>query len=82
MSHNLIGGQGEINVVILLKCYNRKAGVAGKVQVWRLDAAEAPRKDQEEIICTTPASPQASIIISRVARSGKMEDGPLEMLWI
>ncbi|OQD68709.1 hypothetical protein PENDEC_c032G04183 [Penicillium decumbens] len=65
MNRLLIGGQGEINVVILLKWYKRKAGVGGQIQVWRLDAAGVPRRDQEEIVFPAPALPQAPLRLTR-----------------
>jgi len=65
MNRLLIGGQGEINVVILLKWYNTKAGVGGQIQVWRLDAAGVPRRDQEEIVFPAPTLPQAPLRLTR-----------------
>jgi len=61
----LVGGQDKINVVILIKWTKRTAGVGGKVQVWRLDAAGVPRKDQEETIFPTPTATQSPLLLTR-----------------
>jgi hypothetical protein len=45
MRRLLIGGQGHITAVILIKWNKRRAGVAGTVQLWQLDINGNPTKD-------------------------------------
>ncbi|OQD74855.1 hypothetical protein PENDEC_c009G01981 [Penicillium decumbens] len=61
----LIGGQGHITAVFLIKWYNRTAGVAGTVELWKLDANGNPGKQREEAIFPRPPWPQAPFTLTR-----------------
>ncbi|CDM35226.1 hypothetical protein CBS147339_6998 [Penicillium roqueforti] len=65
MRRLLIGGQGEITAVILIKWFKRRAGVAGTIELWRLDNNGNPLKEQAEAIFPVPSSPQPPIKVTR-----------------
>jgi hypothetical protein len=46
----LIRGQGDITTVILIKWYKRRAGVAGTIELWRLDINGDPLKEQDAAV--------------------------------
>lgn len=50
----LIGGQGHITAVIIIKWYRRSRGVAGVVELWRLDVNGNPLKEQDAVIFPEP----------------------------
>lgn len=65
MRQLLIGGQGHITAVILIKWNKRRAGVAGTVQLWQLDVNGNPSKEQDAQIFPEPAFPQPPITVTR-----------------
>ena len=65
MRRLLIGGQGYITAVILIKWNKRRAGVAGSVELWQLDVYGNPTKDQDALIFPEPAFPQPPITVTR-----------------
>lgn len=61
----LIGGQGHITAVILIKWYRRSHGVGGVVELWRLDMNGNPLKDQDAVVFPKPPAPQPPISVTR-----------------
>ncbi|KAJ5985693.1 hypothetical protein N7522_012889 [Penicillium canescens] len=65
MRRLLIGGQGDISAVILIKWYKRRAGVAGMIELWRLDVNGDPVREQDAAIFPVPSSPQPPLTVTR-----------------